>query len=78
MSDVMCDVCLRPNTEFAVYEKEVDLQEVRDRVSIKPTNYIRSVITRYIRFLLEDPIPTKTNVCQSCVSKSFRSFKKGV
>ena len=74
--EIRCDKCGKKNTEFITFTHEVDLDDVYERITFKPTTYLKQVVLRYIRRLLDSPLEQEVNICQTCVSKGFRSFRK--
>jgi len=76
MIEIKCDKCGKTNTEFFTIPKSIDLVVVNERSKFEPVNSAERVIKRYVELLLKDGITTTVNICQSCMSKGFRSFKK--
>ena len=73
-----CDICGKENTEFATFKIDVDLRDVNNRVHLKRNNFFKSAVVRYIGKVLKAPLEKDLNICQTCVSKTFRNFKKNV
>jgi len=74
-----CDVCGKTNTEFTIFKGKYDLKDVLDnKVHNKPNTYLKRAMLRYLGMLLKGYVEVDVYVCQTCISKRFRKFRKGV
>jgi len=72
VSDKICDVCHKPNTEFLVIEKKIVLTPLLERSNFSLSSWTKRLVNRYLRLLLKDPLDKEIYMCQSCVSKNFK------
>lgn len=73
---MICDKCNEPNTEFLSFTKEVKLDTVSDRMNMVVNTSVKRIVSKYVDLLHIENVTTNINICQKCISKGFRSFKK--
>lgn len=71
-----CDRCNQPNTEFSEFTIEVDISELKHKVNINSSSWIKKVVIRYVNALLNTKLTKSINVCQTCQSIMFRKLDK--
>ena len=79
VKDKVCVSCGKGNTEFLELDGQFDMEKIFDeKVTFKPNTRVKKIVYRYVKLLLSGDIKAESNICQSCVSKGFRSFRKDV
>jgi hypothetical protein len=72
-----CDVCKKNNSELIKFKVDISTDEMNNFIS-KRGGWIFRLLRKFLCKISRFDITIKKDayICQSCVSKGFRSFKK--